>query len=124
MSWKKKKFHKGKNEFYSVCKKLKREGKITEDFEIMLNSLLLEEVIALKLELAAKTAGGALYGVPLWYSLKDITRDAVLKYAYSATKTKKEAARFLGLTTQEFMMHVKKMNPESYFEEEKNDLVE
>ena len=68
----------------------------------MFNSLSLEEVIGLKLELAAKAAGGKLYGIPLWYSLSDITKDAVFKYALSACQTKKEAALFLGIDMQTF----------------------
>lgn len=121
MSWKKKKYTQGKNEYYSVSKKLRRDGKINEDFEVMMNTLLLEEVIALKLELAAKAAGGALYGLPLWSSIKDIVKDAVLKYAYSATRTKKEAARFLGLNFSDFNSHTKTYNTDSYFEEDKSE---
>ena len=45
----------GKNKYYSVSKKLQRESKSTDEFEVMLNNLSLEEVIALKLELAAKS---------------------------------------------------------------------
>ena len=37
---------KGKNRFYSISRKLKKEKKISEDFEVMLNGLTLEEVIA------------------------------------------------------------------------------
>lgn len=120
MSWKKKKFTQGKNEYYSISKKLRREGKSNEEFEIMINSLLLEEVIALKLELAAKSAGGALYGIPIWSSLRDIVKDAVLKYSLSATRTKMEAARFLGIDVSDFNNYVKFYKTESYFEEFKD----
>ena len=48
--WKKKKKLSGKNRYYSLKKKLRRENKITDEFEVMLNSLSLEEVIGLKLE--------------------------------------------------------------------------
>ena len=121
MSWKKKKYTQGKNEYYSISKKLKREGKISEEFQVMMNGLLLEEVIALKLELAAKAAGGALYGLPLWYSIKDIVKDAIFKYAYSATRSKMEASRFLGLTIRELSEYNKLYKTESYFEENKDD---
>lgn len=120
MSWKKKKYTQGKNEYYSISKKLKREGKISEEFQVMMNGLLLEEVIALKLELAAKAAGGALYGLPLWYSIKDIVKDAIFKYAYSATRSKMEASRFLGLTMREFSEYNKLYKIDSYFEEDKD----
>tara|TARA_R110002074_G_scaffold148580_1_gene300078 strand:+ start:97 stop:456 length:360 start_codon:yes stop_codon:yes gene_type:complete len=117
MAWTKKKRTQGKNKYYSLSKKLKRENKISENFEIMFNNLSLEEVIGLKLELAAKSAGGMLYGIPIWFSLQDIVKDAVLKYAYSATTTKMEASRFLGIDKRRFNELVKKYDTDSYFEE-------
>ena len=112
-----KKRTKGKNKNSSLTKKLQKEGKSTDEFEVMLNNLSLEEVIGLKLELAAKSAGGMLYGLPIWFSLKNITNDAVLKYAYSATSTKMEAARFLGLDKNRFNRLIKSYKIDSYFEE-------
>ena len=35
----------GKNQYYSLSKKLRREGKSSEEFEILFNNLSLEEVI-------------------------------------------------------------------------------
>jgi len=110
----------GKNKYYSLSRKLQRERKSTDEFEVMLNNLSLEEVIGLKLELAAKSAGGMLYGIPIWYSLRSITNDAVLKYAYSATRSKMEAARFLGFDKNRFNQLVKKYQIDSYFEKEKD----
>ena len=101
-----------------IQKKLLREEKITEEFEIILNRLTLEEVIGLKLELASKVFGGKSYGLPIWHSMKDIVNDAVVKYALSACRTKKEAARFLGLKPQNFNKLLKKYNTESFFEKE------
>jgi DNA-binding NtrC family response regulator len=118
MNFKKQK-HPGKNEYYSLVNKLKKEEKITEGFEIMLNNLTLEEIIGLKLELASKPFGGKSYGLPIWSSMREIVQDAVLKYALSACKTKREAARFLGLRRQNFNNLIKKYNTESFFE--KND---
>lgn len=118
MSWKKKKKRtQGKNKYYSLSKKLRKENKVSENFEIMLNNLSLEEVIGLKLELAAKSAGGMLYGIPIWFSLQDIVKDAVLKYAYSATTTKMEASRFLGIDKRRFNELIKKYDIDSYFQE-------
>jgi hypothetical protein len=87
---------------FSISKKLKNENKINDEFEIMLDNLKLEEVIALKLETSSKVIGGKLFGLPLWHSLTDIVRDAVFKYALSASKNKKEAIKFLGLTFKTF----------------------
>ena len=115
MNWRKRKYH-GKNERYSLAKKLKEDNKTTKEFETILNNLSLEEVIGLKLELASRVFGGKSYGLPLWNSMRDITNDALLKYALSACRTKKEAARFLGLNSQNFNKLLKKYNIESFFE--------
>ena len=115
MTWKKRKYY-GSNEHYSLVNKLRRESKITEQFEIMLNALSLEEIIGLKLELASKTFGGKAYGLPIWQSTKELVQDAMLKYALSACRTKQEAARFLGINTSNFRKLVKKFKTESFFE--------
>ena len=118
MSWKKKrKIQEGQNKYYSLSNKLKKESRSHDEFEVMLNSLSLEELIGLKLELAAKSAGGMLYGLPILTSLPYITRDAILKYALSATRSKKEAARFLGINLAHFKKLLKKHNTENYFKD-------
>ena len=50
--------------------------------------------------------------------MKDIVNDAVLKYALSACRTKREAARFLGLKPQNLNNILKKYDVESFFEKE------
>ena len=117
MAWKKKNYHDGESKYYSTVKKLRREGKISEEFEIMFNNLALEEVIALKLELASDVAGKQLYGMPIWRSMPNITKDAVVKFALSATRTKGEAARFLGLSRIELRRIEKKYSADNYFSE-------
>ncbi len=107
----------GKNRFYSISRKLIKEKKISEEFEIMLNGLTLEEVIALKLEAATIATGGKYFGFPIWHSMRDIVKDAVLKYALSACRTKAEAANFLGLNVSEFRKIEKKYNTDNYFKE-------
>tara|TARA_B100000073_G_scaffold242767_1_gene203665 strand:+ start:348 stop:713 length:366 start_codon:yes stop_codon:yes gene_type:complete len=105
----------GKNLYYSISKKLQKDKKINDEFEIMINSLSLEEVIALKLELSTRSLRGKFYGFPIWKSLPELTRDAVLKYALSATRSKKEAARFLGITVSELNKNLKQYGTESFF---------
>ena len=122
MNWKSKRKHYGKNANYSISKKLKKENKTTIEFEIMLNNLSLEEVIGLKLELASRVAGSKLYGFNIWQTLPEIIKDAVLKYAMSATRTKAESMRFLGLNVNMYKKLLKKYEIDSYFEE--NSLTE
>ena len=116
--WKSKKLQYGKNKHYSLINKLKRDGKFTDELSFMINSLSMEEVIGLKLELASRAVGGKPYGFKLWHSMEDIAKDAVLKYAYSACRTKLEVARFLGLNKSHLKKIIEKYEPQSYFEEE------
>lgn len=117
MVWKPKKRKYGKNRYYSVANKLRREKKTSPEFEVMLNGLSLEEVIALKLELAAQASGSPLYGVPIWKNLITIVRDAVIKFSLSVTRTKKEAARLLGMDEASFWRRQKYYQTESFFSE-------
>ena len=82
----------------------------------MLSSLTLEEIIALRLELAAKVVNFKLYGLNLWQHLPELVKDAVLKYVYSAARTKGEMAAFLGLDRPTLKKLLKKHNTPSYFD--------
>ena len=107
----------GRNRYYSISNKLRKAGKSSEEFEIIFNNLSLEEVIGLKLELASKSAfNGKLYGVPIWYTIPNIVKDAVLKYALSATRSKREAARFLGLNELAMKKNINRYKIDDYFE--------
>ena len=119
ISWKLKRNYNGKNKNYSMSSKLKKERRSNDEFEIMLSSLTLEEVIALKLELSTKPVSNRLYGIPLWSSLQNIVQDAVFKYAFSATRTQAEAMRFLGLKEQSFHILRKKFGIDDYFVDKK-----
>lgn len=120
MTWKKKRKIQGRREHYSLSKKLKRDGKISEQFEIMLNSLTMEELMGLKLELAIKAAGGPLFGLPIFKSLKDVAKSALLMYAASATRSDREAAALLGIDRLEYKQSIKKYRIITYFEGEEN----
>ena len=107
---------KGKNQNYSLLNHLRGENKITEEFEILLSALTLEEVIAVKLELASKCFGFKLYGLPIFKSVKEIVNDALLKFALSASRSKKEAAGMLGMSPKDLRTYLKKYKTESFFE--------
>ena len=118
-SWKNKKYFQGTNKNYSVSKVLRKEKNITDEFEITFNSLSLEEVISLKLELSAKASGSKMYGIPIYKYLDLIVKDAIIKYALSACHSKAEAQNFLGLSSRDWMELLKAFNPDPYFDEEK-----
>ena len=109
MSWKKKlREYKGRNNDYSLRNKLKKEKKITNEFEVMLSSLTLEELIGLRLEIASSYINNKLYNFPIYKSIKYITKEACLLFALSATRTYSEAAVFLGLRESDLRKEIKK----------------
>jgi hypothetical protein len=113
--WKKKlREYKGKFENYSIRKKLNNQNKINSNFETILNSLTLEEIIALKLELAASHVNHKLYGFPILRSLKFLVREACIMFALSTTRTPKDAAGVLGITERQLREEIDKfdINPE------------
>ena len=107
--WKKKlREYKGKNYKYSLRNKLKREKKITDDFEVMLQSLSLEDIIGLKLELAASHINNKLYNFPVFRSMKYIVKEACLHFALSSTRTFDDASSFLGMRPSELRKEIQK----------------
>lgn len=103
------------DQYYSISNKLKKESKITDKFEVMLANLTLEEIVGLRLELAAKSVNHNLFGLHIWYDLHNIIKDAVLKYSYSSSRTIAEASSFLGLTPVNYNKLLKKYKIKEYF---------
>ncbi len=101
----------------SIITKLKDQNKINDSLLIGISSLSLEELIAVKLELAAEHINNRLYGFDIWRKTNYLVKDAVLKFAISTTKSKKDAARFLGLTYKEFNRIAKFYKVSNYFTE-------
>jgi len=99
----------------SIIKILREENRSNEYFEILLNSLTLEEIIALKLELGYKAVGFPLFGFPIWKSTNYIVKEALLKYAICATNTKMDAIKLLGIDARRFFRLLKKYKIDAYF---------
>jgi phosphoribosylaminoimidazole carboxylase (NCAIR synthetase) len=112
---KRSRFKRPDQDFYSIANKLKSEGMIDEKFEIMLSSLTLEEIIGLRLELASKSVNYKLYGTKIWQSVPNIVQDGILKYVYSAARTKGEMASFLGINKTSLKRLLKKYDITNYF---------
>ena len=109
--WKKKlREYKGRNYTYSLRNKFRREKKTSDDFEAMIHNLSLEELIGLKLELAASHINNKLYNFPVYKSLRYIVKEACLHFALSSTRTFGDAAAFLGLRESQLNNEVRKFN--------------
>ena len=83
---------------------------LQDDILVNINKLSLEDLIAVKLELSANNINNRLYGFDLWRQSNKIIKEALLKFAISTTNSKKDAARFLGLTYLEFKRVIAKYN--------------
>lgn len=122
--WKKKLTeYKGKFEHYSLRNKLFREKKINSNFETILNTLTLEQIIALKLELSASHVNHKLFGFPIFRSIRSMVREACLIFALSTTRTPKDASSVLGITERQLKEEIDKFNikPEDCNYEEQKD---
>ena len=94
--------NKGFCEDLSLSYKLRKEGKSSEAFEIMLSALTLEEILGLKFECSSRLTAGKLYGFNLWYTMVDIAKEALYNAVISIASTNKEATRILGINEQTF----------------------
>ena len=109
--WQKKRNEvKGKSYYYSTINKLKKEKKIDEVFLSRISSLTLEELIAIKLETAARYINNKLYGFQIWRSMGSICKEAVLHFALSSTRSLTDAASLLGISTLDLKENMKKYN--------------
>ena len=125
MSWKNKKNKNTITKYsnYSIINKLKSEDKITDNTLNNINNISLEDLIAVKLELSTRYLYGKFYGLPIWRLTRHAVTDALLKTALSIARTKKEAARFLGVDYMEFNRYIKKYNTISFFEETEKEVL-
>ncbi len=99
----------------SVIINLRDKGIINDKLLVLINNLKLEDLIALKLELACNDINNRLYGFDIWRKSNHIVKEALLKFALSTTKSKRDAARFLGLNYKEFQKLFQTYEVDSYF---------
>ena len=101
----------------SIITKLRDQSKLDDSLLVLISNLTLEDLIAIKLELSCDLINNRLYGFDIWRNSNKIVQEAILKFAISTTKSKKDAARFLDLTYLEFKKLLRKYEVESYFED-------
>jgi len=103
-----------------MSKILREKKKSNEYFEVLLANLTMEELIALKLELALQQ-NPAFIGLPVWKATPKFVRDAMFKAALGIAGTKKGAMRILGMNVKTFKNYLNKLDILSYYEKEKGD---
>lgn len=99
----------------SIIQKFKDQNKINDETLVILNTFTIEDLLAIKLELSANNINNRLYGLDIWKKSDYIIKDAILKFAVSTTKSKKDAARFLGVSYSEFNSLYKRYQLEDFF---------
>jgi len=99
----------------SVILALKAKNLIDDSLLVCINSLTLEDLIAIKLELSANHINNRPYGFDIWRKSSYIIKEALLKFALSTTNSKKDAARFLGLTYSDFKKAIRKYEVTKFF---------
>jgi len=102
----------------SIILKLCQRGFLNDSMLTSINNLSLEDLIAVKLELSANNLNNRLYGFDIWRNTNSIVKEALLKFAISTTNSKKDAARFLGLTYAEFKRVMSTYKVEGYFSDD------
>ncbi len=111
---------KSTTKYKSVINKLKDSNKINDSILVYINSISLEDIIALKLELSSRNLKHRMFGLDIWHGMGYVIREAVLKFAIGATKSKKDAARFLGMDYYSFLKLVKKYKIKEFFDSNRN----
>ena len=100
----------------SIASKLIDDGIASEELLVLFNSISLEDIIALKLELSSKILQNRFYGFDIWRNTNYIVKDALLKFAIANTNSKKDAARFLNLNYSAFSRLIKKFEVDKFYE--------
>jgi hypothetical protein len=102
----------------SIIKVLKNKFIVDDHTLSQIGNISLEDLIAIKLELSANHMNNRPYGFDIWRNSVYIIKEALLKFAISTTKSKKDAARFLGLTYVEFKRVMSTYKVKNYFSDD------
>ena len=89
--------YKTQNENFDYKKHLLEQKKINKEFLNRIKLLTIEEVLYLKLDSIATSLKGKLFGFPIYKLLPDICKEAIILYALTSTKNKREAANILNI---------------------------
>ena len=103
------------NRNYNIKNKLLKEKKIDNDFLEKLKYLKLEEIISLKLLVATSLLRGKLFNFPFLKYSTEICKEAVLRFALSQAKSKKEATMILGIKKADLLHYIRSYNLEEEF---------
>lgn len=104
------------NKNYNLKNKLLREKKIDYDFLEKVKFLKIEELITLKLLVASESLKGKFFNFPFLKFTTEICKEAVLRFALSQAKSRREAQLILGIKKADLIHYLKTYNLEKDFE--------
>ena len=104
----------------SIINKLLYNNIINESNLTFIDSMTLEDLIAVKLELSARHINNKLYAFNLLSNTNRLVKEAIIKFAISATQSKMDAARFLGIDYEGLRKLVNEYDLQDYFDETNN----
>lgn len=110
---------KSSTKYKSIINKLLNNNKTNESTLTFIDSLSLEDLIALKLELSSRHINNKMYGLNIWSGTINIVREAILKFSVGATTSKVDAARFLGISYKDLLQLLKEYELWEYFKNER-----
>tara|TARA_B100000131_G_scaffold158582_1_gene153755 strand:- start:240 stop:581 length:342 start_codon:yes stop_codon:yes gene_type:complete len=97
---------------YSIISELKKLNKIDDQFVFLVEGLTLEEIIGIKIELFSRHLNYKLFGFPLWKSVPNMVKDALIKISFKLASNKSEASRMLGVDLKDYKKHLKQFGYE------------
>jgi hypothetical protein len=100
----------------SIINKLLNNNIINESNLTFIDSMSLEDLIAVKLELSARYINNKLYAFNLLSNTNRLVKEAIIKFAISATQSKMDAARFLGIDYEGLRKLVNEYDLQDYFD--------
>ena len=104
------------NKNYNLKNKLLREKKIDYDFLEKMKFLKIEELVTLKLLVASESLKGKFFNFPFLKFTTEICKEAVLRFALSQAKSRREAQLILGIKKADLIHYLKTYNLEKDFE--------
>ena len=89
---------------------LTQKGILNNELLVLISNMTLEDLIAVKIELSSSHLKNRLFGLDIWKKIDYITKEALMRVAISCTKSNSEAARFLGITLNDYRLNLQKFN--------------
>ncbi len=95
------------NKNYNLKNKLLKESKIDKEFLEKLSFITLEDLITLKLLVSTESLKGKIFNFPFLKYTTDICKEAIVRFALSASNNRKEASLILGMKKTDFINYLR-----------------